>query len=133
MALKGQIKTHKVCTVCKQDLPREAYSVCQPKRGGSPQISARCKECDYKKHREFSRWRNTGVNAKHYQEMWQAQRGLCAVCNQPSKKQLSADHDHTTMKPRGLLCSRCNTVLGFVKDDVLVLQSAIDYLNRYKQ
>lgn len=133
MPAKGQLKTHKLCKHCNRDLPREEFSVCQPKRGGSPQIEARCKECDYKKHRAYSRWRNTGINDAHYAALALAQKGVCAICGEHSKKQLAADHDHTTMKPRGLLCQRCNTTLGFVKDNPLLLQAMIDYLNRYKQ
>jgi len=41
----------------------------------------------------------------------QAQR--CALCDRPIQgKNEHADHCHATGKPRGLLCSRCNTALG---------------------
>jgi hypothetical protein len=52
---------------------------------------------------------------------------LCQCCHtQPAK---SWDHDHSTMKHRGWLCSACNTGLGKFRDDVQLLNKAINYLN----
>ncbi|KKM72361.1 hypothetical protein LCGC14_1421320, partial [marine sediment metagenome] len=39
------------------------------------------------------------------------------------------DHCHKTGIVRGLLCKSCNLTLGFVKDDVDLLQGLINYLN----
>lgn len=60
----------------------------------------------------------------------------CAICgtNQPTKnntkKTWFVDHCHRTNKVRGLLCSGCNSGLGFLKDDKNVLISALKYLER---
>ena len=58
-------------------------------------------------------------NYKLTPEMYYAilayQGGVCYACGQPSPvegRRLSVDHDHTTGLVRGLLCSRCNPVLG---------------------
>ena len=43
------------------------------------------------------------------------QGGVCYACQQPEHvagRRLAVDHDHTTGLIRGLLCSRCNPVLG---------------------
>ena len=45
------------------------------------------------------------------------QRGKCGVCSKDLKRDLRAciDHDHATGLIRGLLCSACNSKLGFIE------------------
>ena len=66
------------------------------------------------------------------------QEGRCAICHLPETvrqtgrvKRLCVDHDHSTGRFRGLLCTRCNKVLGVVKDDVALLGRMVVYLSRY--
>lgn len=41
------------------------------------------------------------------------QRGVCYVCGRPEVgKRLATDHSHDTGQFRGLLCSKCNPLLG---------------------
>jgi hypothetical protein len=54
------------------------------------------------------------------------QDGLCAICL--NSRVLVIDHNHDTDKVRGLLCENCNRGLGFFRDCVLILESAIAYL-----
>lgn len=54
---------------------------------------------------------------------------VCAICGRPPvKRRLCIDHDHVTGKIRGLLCNSCNRMLGYGKDDPVVLRLAADYL-----
>jgi hypothetical protein len=76
------------------------------------------------------------LSLNQYAEMLKAQGGVCAICNQPEThmrngklKALAVDHDHKNGAIRGLLCSDCNTGIGKLKDDVKILQSAIQYLS----
>lgn len=74
-----------------------------------------------------------GVSKEQYDEMFNSQNGLCAICLKPElNRHLSVDHDHLTNKVRGLLCRKCNFILGFAADDLLILQSAMKYLRTYK-
>jgi len=58
------------------------------------------------------------------------QDGRCAICEckQSENRQFAIDHDHTTGHIRGLLCGRCNTMLGFARDNIHSLAAAIQYL-----
>ncbi len=59
--------------------------------------------------------------------MFAAQEGACAICHRTDRP-LNIDHCHDSGKVRGLLCGPCNRGIGFLEDDVTLLQSAIDYL-----
>ena len=70
--------------------------------------------------------------------MKKAQGGKCAICREKETRKrrgriarLSVDHDHSTGDIRGLLCTRCNTAIGLLEDDITLLKNAIDYLNYY--
>lgn len=68
-----------------------------------------------------------------YKKSFEQQNGRCNVCGKHQdalKKALSADHDHVTGLFRGLLCFRCNAVLGLFGDDPNLFQSSIQYLNQ---
>lgn len=66
-----------------------------------------------------------------YSDLFEKQEGLCAICGEYMIKPLM-DHCHDTEEVRGLLCSRCNTGLGFFKDDQVSLSKAVRYLNSSK-
>ena len=70
-----------------------------------------------------------GITRKQWQEMAHAQGYCCAICKvrQP-KKRFAVDHCHKTGNVRGLLCSNCNAALGFLKDNILIAESAVRYL-----
>jgi hypothetical protein len=50
----------------------------------------------------------------------------CQICN--SMKELCYDHDHDTMKFRGVLCKKCNKGLGLLGDDVDGILKALKYI-----
>lgn len=56
--------------------------------------------------------------------------GICEICN--SKNSVLIDHNHDTNIFRGWLCHRCNSLLGFCRDDIGILKSAIVYLDKRK-
>jgi hypothetical protein len=53
----------------------------------------------------------------------------CAICT-GRMSVLCWDHDHDTGEFRGWICSKCNTMLGFAKDNVKTLNNAIKYLQK---
>lgn len=68
------------------------------------------------------------LTIEQLEDMKIAQNNQCAICGINPKDNLVVDHNHITGKVRGLLCSSCNKGLGFFKDNIQRLQSAIVYL-----
>lgn len=74
--------------------------------------------------------RKYGITTNDYDKILFLQGGTCGICHKenPVNKRLYVDHDHFTGKVRGVLCHRCNTLLGHSIDDIKILESAINYL-----
>lgn len=73
-----------------------------------------------------------GITVEDYKIMFNDQNGCCAICKRHQselKRKLHVDHCHITNKVRGLLCQRCNTVLGHADDSLGILNNAIKYLS----
>lgn len=100
----------------------------------------------YKKQRREQKKIHQEALSQHYDNLTNEHRksariqllirqdGCCAICGQSEKdlkKQLCIDHCHITGKIRGLLCNRCNWLLGHAKDNMYILQAAIKYLTKF--
>lgn len=79
-----------------------------------------------------NRQRVYGLSAADYVRKLAAQGGRCAICRQPTKHRLCVDHCHKTDKVRGLLCRRCNLVIGNAQEDTRVLKDAVVYLEHHQ-
>ena len=82
--------------------------------------------------------RRTKYNFPHslYLQRLNEQGNVCAICGTDTpggRGQFHADHDHKTNQPRGVLCHNCNVALGNFQDNLEILQSAIEYLNKYSE
>lgn len=87
--------------------------------------------------RDWTLKRKFGIGSVDYAKIKTVQGGVCAICRCDevfiNKKtgvlqELSVDHDHKTGVVRGLLCVRCNRMLGYARDDAAILLRAIAYL-----
>ena len=73
-----------------------------------------------------------GVTELQYDGFYVAQSGKCRGCQLQLGYPLGClDHDHTTGKPRGLLCACCNWALGHAKDNPATLRNLADYLESH--
>lgn len=88
----------------------------------------------YEKGRAKHLERTYGLTLAEYDEMLESQDGVCAICKEPcaTGRRLAVDHDHDTGTVRGLLCSRCNLGIGYLKNAVNLAQ-AITYLELQKE
>lgn len=75
-----------------------------------------------------------GLTLPQYQALEVFQNHQCAICKKKQdcggKHRLCIDHCHATGRIRGLLCDRCNKMLGFSQDSLEILFSAIEYLKK---
>jgi transcription elongation factor Elf1 len=86
---------------------------------------------DPDRFRNYELKKRIGITLQEKREKFKQQHGRCGICKskRPNTKQTwFADHDHTTKKFRGVLCGHCNSVLGYARDSVRILQRAIKYL-----
>ncbi len=67
------------------------------------------------------------ITIAQFDNMLLSQGGVCKICKLLSPNMV-VDHDHATQAVRGILCAHCNSMIGFAKDSVANLKSAIDYL-----
>lgn len=76
---------------------------------------------------------NYGITLEMYEALCEVQQNACAICGQVSGRSLHVDHNHCNNKIRGLLCDTCNRGLGYARDDIQILEKAIEYLETYNQ
>lgn len=78
---------------------------------------------------------NYGITLNEYNVMYSNQDGKCAICgeNHPDHGNagLVVDHCHVNGNVRALLCTHCNKGIGQLREDVLRLTNAIEYLKRF--
>jgi hypothetical protein len=116
-----------------------------PRKNRPDGKESECKSCSNLRKKQYrldnkdkiraeNKRRNPGWDINRYNEYVELQDNRCAICgtDNPLLSDWSADHCHTTNQPRGLLCVRCNAGLGYFKDNPEYLQSAINYLNKWK-
>lgn len=132
----------RICSICDVEKRLKQFYI---QKTGKYGRSNKCISCakkiskghieenpNYKeKQRDSNLKRNYGIDINDYNKMFLDQEGCCAICKTHQIKldrKLAVDHCHDTGKVRLLLCSACNTGIGFLKHDIGILANAIKYL-----
>lgn len=124
----------KRCGTCREWKSTEAFSI---RRGNGDGFRYECRVCV--KHR--ARLRRFNITPERHAEMLRSQGGRCAICRMPptGDRELAVDHDHNCCPGkdrscgrcvRGLLCGRCNTGIGSLRDDPDLLSVASEYVRK---
>jgi hypothetical protein len=72
-----------------------------------------------------------GISAADYRALLASQDNACAICKTSfTEVKPHVDHDHSTGRIRGLLCSACNVALGFVHEDKDRVIALLAYIQR---
>lgn len=125
----GDAYEFKICNVCNRLLKTTEFARNQNGINNRPIRRPSCNDC-----RKIidgvsvtSAQRREWTKTKPNYEIWE-----CPVCQKRTIPGLTSkvvlDHDHSNGKPRDWICDSCNTGLGRFKDDIELLQNAIDYL-----
>ena len=135
-----EIIESKICGYCKHRLPISVFhkkptNAIYPKDG----FQWACKKCNNEKRKHRRKQNpdlrkhealrdNFGITLDEYKAKLLQQRGVCAICGQPEMatfrgkvKTLSVDHNHKTNLIRGLLCDKCNHLLGNANEGYLFI------------
>ncbi len=72
--------------------------------------------------------RRYGLSQMEVENMNSSQAGRCGICAEDQSATMHIDHCHATGKVRGLLCRKCNFLLGLAGDRIKILERAIAYL-----
>jgi hypothetical protein len=132
----------KKCTQC-ESLKLESEFYADKSRSGKIGLRAICKSCTNANNLQWAR-NNPGPRENHrlkslfgitlqdYDKIYKLQKGVCKICKQSEKakwRKLAVDHCHATGVIRGLLCFRCNTVLGKVEESPKIIKELLKYAN----
>ena len=136
------------CNKCNEYKPASSFfKEASSKRG----YRYACKECEAPRFKKYRKDNQDKVSATRlswnrkkqynfppdlFNERFDEQGQVCAICKSPNaggRGAFHADHDHDSSQPRGVLCHNCNVALGNFKDNLEILQSAIEYLNKYSE
>jgi hypothetical protein len=82
-----------------------------------------------------------GLSLEKYGEILSVQEGVCFICKDPPEENsvLVVDHDHSCCPGkektcgtciRGLLCGKCNSALGYFRDDPELMERAAQYVRQ---
>jgi len=138
----------KTCVVCKIEKHITEYGVhkgyadnrrtmcnCCKRQKGREWHYANKQEYCYEKDKDSKLRSAYGISYKDYQSMLAMQDGRCAICgtnDTGKRKAFHVDHCHDTGEVRGLLCGNCNSGIGNLRDEVALLERAIEYLKSFE-
>lgn len=87
----------------------------------------------YHAHKEKDRARRVskyGLSLEEYIQLIEDAK-TCPLCNDSFENNPRVlDHDHKSGNVRGVICRRCNSGIGFLREDVDILLNAIHYLKK---
>lgn len=97
------------------------------------EVSRKWRESNKEKTREYKTIARYGLNSEQVSAMRKNQASRCAICGGALKsgKSTHIDHDHRGGKVRGILCRKCNTLIGLAKENIAILHNAISYLQKH--
>jgi hypothetical protein len=117
------------CARCKVEKPATAEFFYRNAKNATGWGSY-CKGCHKPLAKAWKRSHRYKITPDEFHSLTQKHQS-CAICKLPFNGSPQVDHCHVTGKVRGLLCYKCNTLLGHADDSPEILESAIRYLKEH--
>lgn len=140
LTIHSLTKTTKLCRLCDTH-KHIKWQKKNPKKIKEYQKKTRSNPDFALRNRKGFIRRKYGITIEDYENLLKKQNGVCAICkkedltieaNSLRLKGLCIDHCHKTGKIRGLLCNRCNPMIGYSQDSIDNLLSAVEYLKAHQ-
>lgn len=115
-----------ICLTCSREKVK-LWRKQNPEKRKEQQKRENSKDYNHNKHLKTV----YGITRQEYMYLFNKQHGNCKICGKHQSeltKRLFVDHCHVTGKIRGLLCHHCNSMLGYSRDNIDILQLGINYL-----
>jgi hypothetical protein len=139
------VNMEKICAKCKDKKDISLFPKNKNNKDGYHHYCKKCKNNDSKKRyaTNFEYRENLKNNAilrkynitKHdFLNKIKSQDYKCEICEIKicdENNNIRIDHNHITGNVRGILCPKCNLMLGLVNDDITILKNIIDYIEKY--
>lgn len=122
--------TERRCSKCTRTLPVSKFP--PDPRNRTVRLSI-CYACQTIRDRNAARVRRYGMTTAEYDALLVSQGGVCAVVGCGSSHRLVIDHCHASSAVRGIICDRCNVVLGRVEDTTQLLHGLAEYLGNHHE
>lgn len=142
----------KTCTRCKVAKPLEEFHKEKNTKDGrrshcracikmanlewqarDPEHARACWRKSYKKYynAEYQHKKKLAayrISQEDYDLMLNFKNGRCHICNETLATIPHIDHCHYTKQVRGMLCMKCNTAIGSMRDNPALMRKAADYV-----
>jgi hypothetical protein len=127
------------CSQCREEKTLSEFYKDRNRKYGVGYI---CKSCTPTCRERHKKWRKANpekflayklqyhynITLEDWKKQLEEQDGKCFICDE--KENLAVDHCHDTGRFRGILCKKCNSGLGFFKDNEALLVKAVEYIRR---
>lgn len=134
----------RICTKCNERKTLDNFSKRSAHVTG---YKGWCKACDKKAFDAYAEKNGDKLRASYRASYYKNEYGLneelsktlanpdtrvmsCPICRKTSR--LVLDHNHTTGVTRELICSSCNSILGYAIESIDTLYEAIAYLKKHR-
>jgi len=128
------------CNKCNEVLPVTEFHIQAGKNPNHYRFNSPCKFCanfhrNKNYHKAYLRKIKYDLSQEDYDLKLKEQNYSCAICDihkDDYSKEFSVDHCHKTGKVRSLLCTQCNSGIGFFRENITLMKKAIQYIKKHQ-